>query len=326
MSQSTPPLGRYLEVNIDGQTRRFPVEEGQVCRIGRLVRNTIVLHSSQVSRDHALVDCPDGRDCVFTDLGSVNGSYINGARATGQQVLKDGDLISIGEFRFIFRQPVQEEAETQDDLSKTTLRLVNEEITVMVVDIRGYTPLSLKIGADKLGEVLGHFFRECGSLLQAQGAWGQKFIGDAVMAIWMHDAVQPGSQLVRKALRSVYGIYEIADSLGAQFQLDDPIRIGAGINTGFASLGNLGSAAGADHTALGDTVNKAFRLESATKDAGFDVLVGQSTLALLGKEPASSLFQMRQVSLKGYAAPETCHGISFTSLAAFLEVGGSTRS
>jgi adenylate cyclase len=326
MAESALPPERYLEANIGGQTRRFPVGDGQVCRIGRAARNTIVLDSSQVSRDHALVDCPDGRDCVFNDLGSINGTYINGARVAGQQVLKDGDLISIGEFRLVFRQPAHKDAETQDELVKTTVRLVNEEITVMVVDIRDYTPLSLKIGADKLGEVLGHFFRESGSLLRAQGAWGQKYIGDAVMAIWMHDAVQPGSQVVRKALRSVYGIYEIADSLGAQFQLDDPIRIGAGINTGFASIGNLGSAAGADHTALGDTVNKAFRLESATKDSGFDVLVGHSTLAHLGKEPARSLFQMRQVSLKGYAAPETCHGLSFTTLAGFLGVGESTRS
>ena len=222
MVRAQRPWRDIWRSDIEGQTRRFPVGDGQVCRIGRAVRNTIVLDSSQVSRDHALVDSPDGRDCVFTDLGSVNGTYINGARVTGQQALKDGDVISIGEFRFNFRQTAQENAEAQDELSKTTVRLVNEEITVMVVDIRGYTPLSLKIGADKLGEVLGHFFRESGALLRAQGAWGQKYIGDAVMAIWMHDAGQPGSQLVRKALRSVYGIYEIADSLSAQFTARRP--------------------------------------------------------------------------------------------------------
>jgi pSer/pThr/pTyr-binding forkhead associated (FHA) protein len=82
------------------------------------VRNTIVLDSSQVSRDHALVGCPDCRDCVCTDLGSVNGTYINGARVAGQQVLKAADLISIGEFRFVFRKPAHKDAETQDELVK----------------------------------------------------------------------------------------------------------------------------------------------------------------------------------------------------------------
>jgi len=318
MGESIKLPEKYLEVSIQGQTQVFPIGNGGICRIGRAAHNTIVLDSSQVSRDHALVDCPDDRDCVFTDLGSINGAYINGVRVAAPEVLKDGDLITIGEFRLVFRQPARGDEEERDSMIKTTVRLVNEEITVMVIDIRGYTPLSLKVGAERLGKMLGHFFRESGPLLRAQGAWSQKYIGDAVMAIWMHDGAEPGSRVVHKALRSVYGLHEIANSLQGLFHLDEPVRIGAGLNTGFASIGNLGSAAGADHTALGDTVNKAFRLESATKEAGCDILIGNSTLAHLAKEPACSHFQARQVSLKGYAQPETCHGLSFAALATLL--------
>ncbi len=318
MGESIELPEKYLEISVQGQTQVFPIGNGCICRIGRAAHNTIILDSSQVSRDHALVDCPDGRDCVFTDLGSINAAYINGVRVAAPEILKDGDLITIGEFRLVFRQPARSDEEEPDSMIRTTLRLVNEEITVMVTDIRGYTPLSLKVGAEKLGEMLGHFIRESGALLRAQGAWGQKYIGDAVMGIWMHDAAEPGSRVVHKALRSVYGIHEIADSLQELFHLDEPVRIGAGLNTGFASIGNLGSTAGADHTALGDTVNKAFRLESATKETGCDILIGSSTLAHLAKEPASSHFHARQVSLKGYARPETCHGLSFSALAVLL--------
>ena len=154
----------------------------------------MVLDSSQVSRDHALVDCPNGMDCVLTDLGSVNGTYLNGVRLAAPEMLKNGDLIGIGEFRMIFRQPARGDAQAQDALLGTVVQIKSEEITVMVVDIRGFTQLSQEIGAEKLGEMMGQFIRESGSLLRAQGAWGQKYIGDAVMGIWMHDAAQPGGR------------------------------------------------------------------------------------------------------------------------------------
>lgn len=324
MSESIGPPETFLEVCLHGQTERFPVGDGHICRVGRSAHNTIVLDSSQVSRDHALVDCPNGKDCVLTDLGSVNGTYLNGARLTAPEVLKNGDLIGIGEFRMIFRQPARDDAQAQEVLLGTVVHISSEEITVMVVDIRGYTQLSQEIGAEKLGEMMGQFIRESGSLLRAEGAWGQKYIGDAVMAIWMHDTGHSGADFALKALHSVQCISEIAGSLRERFHLDQPVRVGAGVNTGFASIGNLGSAAGADHTALGDAVNKAFRLESATKDAGCDILIGQSTLSHLERKMATTAFEIRRVPLKGYASPETCYGMSFATLARFLGVDEST--
>ena len=114
------------------------------------------------------------------------------------------------EFRMIFHQPARADAEGQDALLGTVVQIKSEEITVMVVDIRGFTQLSQDIGAEKLGEVMGHFIRESGSLLKAQGAWGQKYIGDAVMGIWMHDAAHPGADFILKALHCIHGISRIA--------------------------------------------------------------------------------------------------------------------
>jgi adenylate cyclase len=325
MNQSVAPPDRYLEVQIHGQIQRFPVGADRICRIGRADRNTLVLNSAQVSRDHALVDCPNGKDCVITDLGSVNGTTVNGMRLVAPKVLKDGDLICIGDFRILFREPTGDGAAPEESLDGTVVRIKNEEITVMVVDIRGYTPLSLKVGAEKLGEIMGHFIRESGLVLSSHGAWSQKYIGDAVMAIWLNDPSQPAAHFILNALRSVQRIREIANSLAVQFRLEEPIRIGAGINTGFASIGNLGSAANADHTALGDAVNKAFRLESATKEAGYDLMVGQSTLSHLEKKVSTAPFQLVQASLKGYDSPETCYGLSFGQLADFLALTASAE-
>jgi adenylate cyclase len=89
------------------------------------------------------------------------------------------------------------------------------------------------------------------------------------------------------------------------------LRIGAGVNTGPAIVG------GSEYTALGDTVNAAFRLEAATKQIGFGVALGERTFAELALGPHSP-FSRRQVELKGYEGPSTAWGISFESLFGFL--------
>jgi adenylate cyclase len=87
------------------------------------------------------------------------------------------------------------------------------------------------------------------------------------------------------------------------------------VNTGPAIIG------GADYTALGDTVNAAFRLESATKSIGMGVALGERTyqeLALSGQ----SAFVRREVALKGYEGPNSAWAISFEGLQAFLKPAG----
>jgi adenylate cyclase len=93
--------------------------------------------------------------------------------------------------------------------------------------------------------------------------------------------------------------------------LDQPIRIGAGVNTGHVILG------GADSTALGDAVNAAFRLEAATKNEGVGLLVGESAFGALGLHDPSA-FERREVQLKGYESLSTAWSISFQDLRQFI--------
>jgi adenylate cyclase len=111
----------------------------------------------------------------------------------------------------------------------------------------------------------------------------------------------------------------ITGGLQRQFQLAEPVRIGVGINTGMASVGNIGSIAASDYTALGDVVNKAFRLESATRAAGCDLLIGKDAKMWLGKiDGLESLFEPCTVTLKGYAEPVTAYRGSIADVEAFL--------
>ena len=73
------------------------------------------------------------------------------------------------------------------------------------------------------------------------------------------------------------------DMLPARFELPVPIRVGMGINSGDAMVGNTGSAGSNDYTALGDTVNAAFQFESATRAIGIDMIIGQVTFERLSR-------------------------------------------
>jgi adenylate cyclase len=117
-------------------------------------------------------------------------------------------------------------------------------------------------------------------------------------------------------MRAAAEIETATAELSRTLPLPEPLRIGAGLNTGHAILG------GAEYTALGDAVNAAFRLEAATKSLGGGVLVGDPTFHELNlASPAP--FVRREVALKGYEALSTAWAISFDDLRSF--VAGAIR-
>jgi len=146
-------------------------------------------------------------------------------------------------------------------------------------------------------------------------SWCQKYIGDAIMTVWVQaKGHQQGSKPLL-GISALQKIVEVTEALQSQFDLPEKIRIGAGMNTGLASVGNLGSGTTADYTSLGDCVNLAFRLESATKELNVDFLVGEETYTELKASSTDvSRFEKHTATLKGYSAPLTCYGLSFDKL------------
>jgi class 3 adenylate cyclase len=210
--------------------------------------------------------------------------------------------------------------EPPDELQSTNILFAQSLITVLVADIRDFTGLGRRLEASKLSGLTGTLFREGGKALQERGAWAQKYIGDAVMAVWLHKKRAPEMRELANVFEGLSRLIEIASGLQAHFGLDAPIRLGAGINTGWASVGNVGSMASSDYTALGDVVNKTFRLESATKEIPCDLALGQGTYEFLsGLAGIESLFNACTVKLKGYDEPATAYGAHTSAIPAVLE-------
>src|SRR5229473_6699589 len=92
-----PSFSTYLVVPELAGERQVSLDKGSTWRVGRTPENDVVLPDEVVSRTHAMIQLTDNRVYYLIDLGSVNGSYVNGARVSIPRALKDGDLIKIGD-------------------------------------------------------------------------------------------------------------------------------------------------------------------------------------------------------------------------------------
>src|SRR6266404_8598915 len=203
----------YLEATINGEMRRIPLPLDRACLIGRSDKNTIVVDDNEASRNHAMLQA-DAGGFLLTDRNSSNGTFVNGVRISVPTVLRHGDRISIGSHQLTFCYPsALPPAEPEiDELASTNVIFAEKLITVLVVDIRDFTGLAQRTEAGKLAQVSRSFFSEAGRLLLASGSAAQKYIGDAVMAYWVHHRFQPQLSELIAVLESVARVSETAAS------------------------------------------------------------------------------------------------------------------
>ena len=301
----------YLHTVMQGQKREFRLDTLPVCRIGRGEQSSIVLTGDvKVSRNHAVVQRMDTGEYYLTDLGSRNGTVLNGRLVVSPTSLRNGDIIRMGGYEFVFVQEEEAAFAPLPSLTEenTTVLVSMRLLTVLVIDIRNFTGLTMELGESKTSEMMGSLFHAAGVVLTRNGSYAQKYIGDAVMAVWVHDSDRPVQKDLLSIFHALCGLAGIIGGLQAQFALPAPVRFGAGVNSGVAALGNLGSAGLADHTAMGECVNKAFRLETASKELGVDVVVGRDTFGFLDTVPdIREILEPATAHLKGYLSPEPVH-------------------
>jgi adenylate cyclase len=158
------------------------------------------------------------------------------------------------------------------------------EITVMFSDIRGFTTISENLDAQDLAVFLNQYLSDMTRLVFEYAGTLDKYIGDAVMAFWgapfeVDDHAVNGCN---SALRMMQRVRAMQKEWQAQGK--PKLDIGIGLNSGVASVGNMGSALRYGYTALGDTVNLSARLEGLNKDYGTHIIVNETTYAATQNE------------------------------------------
>lgn len=141
----------------------------------------------------------------------------------------------------------------------------SRDIAVLFVDIRGFTSLSEEMGPEEVVDILNHYLGDITNAIFKNGGTLDKFIGDAVMAIY--NAPLSVEEYCCKAVQTAFDIIESMKSVNMEFKKTYGIEIGCGvgIHCGKAVVGNIGCEYRMDYTAIGDTVNIAERLESQAK-------------------------------------------------------------
>jgi len=288
-------------------------------RLGRSNDNDIVLPFSWVSRKHAMVQVEENGVHNLIDLGSANGTSVNGRRIYTPAPLRTGDLVGIGKTRLVFlgqEAPAVVEDETDLADGRTVAFVQKEVVTVLLCDIHGFTRLSEQLGDQDVSRLLRLWSDKVTSLVRRYGGMVDKFIGDAVMAIWPGGSDQRGAIL--SAMQAALAIAVATRTLGKKWggvPLD--LEIGAALNTGEAVLGNMGGSGRRDYTVIGDMVNVVFRLEGMTsRQEGVDLIVGAATADWLAE--ADIYFTPRTFALKGKEASTQSFVCSFDQLQEYL--------
>ena len=165
--------------------------------------------------------------------------------------------------------------------------------TFLFTDVRGFTSLSEKLEPEEVTEIMNKALTVQVECVQRNQGLVDKFIGDACFSIFNAplDLENHEELAVKTAIEMQEAIKELNK------ELPHEIAIGVGINTGEAVIGNMGSDTRFDYSAIGDAVNTAARLESATKEAGADILIGENT----AQSVSYKLKSLKAIKVKGKA-------------------------
>jgi adenylate cyclase len=152
----------------------------------------------------------------------------------------------------------------------------NKEVTVFFSDIRGFTAFSEKRTPEEVVDMLNEYFTIMVGIINKHGGVVDKFIGDAIMAVWGAPKADTNDTLnaltacleMRKAL--------VILNTARESRGHEPILIGMGLHCGRAISGTIGSQERMEYTVIGDTVNLTSRIEASTKAFGADLLVSQA--------------------------------------------------
>ncbi|MBF0226956.1 MAG: CHASE2 domain-containing protein [Desulfobacterales bacterium] len=177
------------------------------------------------------------------------------------------------------------------------------EITILFSDIRNFTAISEKLLPIEVVEMLNEYFTKIYDCVLEEGGIIDKFIGDAVMVLF--GVPLKGENHALKGIKCAIKMQEIANKF--RFNLKEKFtdknipefRIGIGIHTGKAIVGNIGSKERMEYTAIGDSVNIASRIESSTKELGWCIAVSDDCVKSVKAPNVLTIINSKIIEIKG---------------------------
>lgn len=238
------------------------------CAIGRAPTNQLVLADEKASRKHALVHKQGENEYWLVDLGSSNGSYLDGRRVSQPMALRNGAVIRIGSSSLVFRQRGASAATTgEPHWSTETLQDIRiAPCWLLLADIQGSTELSLGLPVEQVPVVTGRWFADCKQVLEANGGAINKYLGDGFFAYWIARGATVDPMV--RALTELKRLQAVGQP-----------RFRVVLHHGDVSMG--GAASMGEESLAGPEVNFVFRMEKLAGSLGHANMISEIAAAKL---------------------------------------------
>lgn len=255
----------------DRAGKRWPVEA--TCALGRATSNDIVVDNGKVSRRHALIHRQDASEHWVIDLGSGNGTYVNGRRLALPTRLADGDKVMLGEIEYVFRQrtgvPLAvRPARKGDSGIQTLIDIRSMPCWLLVADIKGSTALAARMPATEMAVMVGRWMAACKEVIERHDGIINKYLGDGFFAYWYADRDRTSD--ITTAMEELAALQR--DRQNPPFRLAlhwGDVTVGGGASVGEDSLS-------------GRDVSLTFRMEELAGRLGCDVLLSDAARTRIG--------------------------------------------
>ena len=189
--------------------QRTPVRGS--CFLGRSAACEVVIANAKASRQHALIHGQQERGFWLTDLGSANGTFLNGRRVGQPCRLSDGDVISIAEVALTFIGPKAPPRLTADSAMARPTIVEVRHLTcwLLIADIEDSTQLLRELSPEEATGIIGRWLSACAKIIDQQQGDLDKFLGDGFLAYWL--AGNSAAASVVAALAALKTLQEAAD-------------------------------------------------------------------------------------------------------------------
>ena len=247
-----------------------PVPVTGNCALGRAVGNDVTLVDDRVSRRHATIHAQGEQEFLLVDLGSRNGTYLNGRRVNQPTRLRDGDHLQVGPFTLTFHQPTAVDpsgSSAHTITEQTLLELQRAPCWLLLCDIAGSSTLAREKTAEELAVLVGGWFARCKEAIEDGGGVINKYLGDGLLAYWR--ARDESLPHIAQALRDLQ-----------RLQNENTPRFRVVLHHGEVMIGGIPSS-GEDSLA-GPDVNLIFRLERLASELKLSRIASAAAAQKLG--------------------------------------------
>lgn len=241
------------------------------CSIGRSPDNSVAIADSEVSRRHVIIQAQGEREFWLVDLGSANGTYVNGRRISQSVRLHNGDIIRVASNELEFSTDILSALHPagQEAMASTMIQIRQAQCWLMVADIIGSTQLSQTLQGAQFPRMTGSWFKNCRQIIDECGGHMSKYLGDGFFCYW--DDTPDSAIQVRQAIARLHE---------AQRPANPPFRVV--LHFGAAMLGTVPTMN--ELNLHGPEVNFVFRVEKVAATQKQNMLFTEAAVKRMAAE------------------------------------------